>query len=47
MMLQLIEESCLKGIPEKPVVEMSNGSPKAVIGEAAFGNEAVDMGIPF
>lgn len=42
-----IEEGCLKGLSKKGIVKMLDDTPKAVIREAAFRNETVDMRVPF
>ena len=41
------KEGSLESMAEVSVVEMFNGTPEAVIGIAAFGDKAVDMGVPF
>lgn len=42
-----IEEGGLEGLAEINVAEMSDGAPEAVIRVTAFGDEAVDMRVPF
>lgn len=41
------KEGSLESMAEVSIVEMFNGTPEAVIRIAAFGDKAVDMGIPF
>lgn len=36
-----------KNITEEAVIKMFDITPKAVIAKAAFGNETVDMRVPF
>lgn len=43
----LIEECGAESIPEESKVEVTDIAPEAVIRTAAFGNEAVDVRIPF
>lgn len=47
MGLKFVKESGLKGFAQISIVEMFDNSPVAVIREAAFRKEAVDMWIPF
>ena len=42
-----VEEGSLESFAEVSVMEMSDGAPEAVIRVTAFGDEAVDMGVPF
>ena len=42
-----MKKSSLERLAEKGVVEMLYDTPKAIIREAAFRNQAVNMGIPF
>lgn len=43
----LIEQSSTESITQISIVKMGNILPEAVIGKAAFGDKAVDMGVPF
>ena len=45
-LLQFIEEGCLEGIAEERVIEISDIPPQAAVSQAAFGDQAVDMGVP-
>lgn len=45
--MHFIEESSLEGFTKQPVAEVFKGTPAPGVTNAAFGNEAVDMGIPF
>ena len=42
-----IKEGSLESLAEVGVAKMSDGTPEAVIRVTAFGDEAVDMGVPF
>lgn len=42
-----IKRGGLKGFAKECIVEMFENPPEAVIGETAFRNETVDMGVPF
>lgn len=44
---QFIQESSLESFAKIGVVKVLDDSPETVIGEAALGKEAMDMGIPF
>ena len=43
----LIEKGGTESIAEESIVEMFYMAPETVIAETAFGNETVDMGVPF
>ena len=43
----LIKESGLKSLAEEPIMKMSDITPEPIVGETAFGDQAVDMRIPF
>ena len=43
----LIKKSGLKSLAEEPIMKMSDITPEAVIGETTFGDQTVDMWIPF
>lgn len=45
--MQFIEKSSLKGVPQKFIVEVLKRAPPSGITNAAFGNETVDVRIPF
>ena len=45
--LEFIQESGLKSITQKTVVEMSLRAPSTTVTNAAFGKKAVDMRVPF
>ena len=45
--LEFIQESGLKSIAQKAVVEMSLGAPSSTVTDTAFGEKAVDMRVPF
>lgn len=42
-----IKQGGAEGIAEKSIVEMVDIAPEAVVAVATFGNEAMDVGIPF
>lgn len=42
-----IKECGLESLAQVCIVEIFNGAPEAIIGTAAFGDEAVDMWVPF
>jgi len=43
---QFIQEGRLEGIAEERVIEISDVPPQAAVPQAAFGDQAVDMGVP-
>ena len=45
--MHLIEESCVEGITEKVIVEIRNMPPLSKITVTTFGNETVNMRVPF
>ena len=45
--LKFIQESGLKSITQKTVVEMSLGAPTSTVADTALGEKAVDMRVPF
>lgn len=45
--LHFVKQGSAEGVAEESVVEMADVAPETVITVAAFGNEAVDVGIPF
>ena len=45
--LKFIQESGLKSITQKTVVEMSLGAPLSAVADTALGEKTVDMGVPF
>lgn len=45
--MQFIEECSLKGLPQKLIVKVFKRTPPPGIANAAFGNETVDVRIPF
>ena len=47
MMLKFIEQSGTKGIAQVGIIEMFYIAPGTVIRETAFGNQAMNVGIPF
>jgi len=44
---QSVEENGLERCSEISVVKISNPAPKPIVGKATFGQEAVDMRVPF
>ena len=44
---KLVEQDCLEGVPHKFVREEIFLSPFHAVGNAAFGNKTMDMGVPF
>lgn len=46
-LFHFIKKSGTESIAEEVVIKMSDITPKAVIAKAAFGNETVDMRVPF
>ena len=47
LLLKQIEEDGLESMAEEGIVEVRNGTPEAKLIDAAFGDKAVNMGIPF
>lgn len=45
--LHFIQEDGLESLAQVRIIEMLYRAPEAFVREAAFGNEAVDMGVPF
>lgn len=45
--LKKVEKGSTERIAEKPVIKVGFGTPEAGVTDAAFRNEAMDMGIPF
>lgn len=46
LFLEEIQKNRLEGVAEKRIVEVSNRAPKAEFIDAAFGDKAMNMGIP-
>jgi hypothetical protein len=46
-LFHLIKQSGLKGFAEKRVIEVLYNTPEAIVREAAFGDEIMNMRIPF
>lgn len=47
LLLKQIEEDGLEGMAEEGIVEVRNGAPEPELIDGAFGDKAVNMGVPF
>lgn len=47
LFFHFVEKSGLEGFTKKGIVKMFHNAPKAVVGEPAFGNQAMNVRIPF